>query len=88
MKVFKCIVDDGVNVFKSIVTAKSKKELLTVYGGNGEFVSVQDKTKELFAEHSVDYLKSTLESNHWGELETKLICALLEEHIKKVGISR
>lgn len=37
MKLYECIVDDGKDVFKTLTASKSKKELLSVYGGNGSF---------------------------------------------------
>jgi hypothetical protein len=81
MKLFNCIVDDGKNVFKTLTASKSKKDLLNVYGGNGEFIKIQDVTSEYFNEDTVAYLENVLKL-HFGEGETKLICALVEEHIK------
>ena len=75
MKLFECIVDDGTNVYKSLCTAKNKKELLEIYGGNGEFIKITDRTNEYFNETSAE--------KRWGEGETRLIVALLEEHIEK-----
>lgn len=83
MKLFECIVDDGTNVFKSLCTAKNKKELLDIYGGNGEFVKVTDRTNEYFDETSAEKLRNDLLRTGWGEGETRLIVALLEEHIEK-----
>jgi len=81
MKLFKCIVDDGKNVFKVLTAAKSKKELLNVYGGNGTFEKILDVTSDYFTDDSVDHLDECLAATRWGEGERKLICALLEEHI-------
>lgn len=83
MKLFECIVDDGTNVYKSLCTAKNKKELLDIYGGNGEFVKVTDRTNEYFNETSAEKLRNDLLRTGWGEGETRLIVALLEEHIEK-----
>lgn len=83
MKLFECIIDDGKNVYKSLCTAKSKKELLDVYGGNGDFIKIKDITNEYFDETSAEELRNDLLRTGWGEGETKLIVALLEEHIEK-----
>lgn len=86
MKLFKCIVDDGENVFKTLTAAKSKKELLEVYGGNGTFEKIEDVTNEYFTEKSTEILAESLRRTNWGEAETTIICALLEQHIK--GLKR
>lgn len=81
MKLFKCIIDDDKNVFKAFVAAKSKKELLYVYGGNGTFEKIQDVTKDYFIPESVKKLNDDLLIMQWGEGERRLICALLQQHI-------
>lgn len=83
MKLFECIIDDGTDVYKSLCTAKSKKELLDVYGGNGDFIKIKDITNEHFDETSAEELRNDLKKAGWGEGETRLIVALLEEHIEK-----
>lgn len=83
MKLFECIIDDGKNVYKSLCTAKSKKELLNVYGGNGDFIKIKDITNEYFDETSAEELRNDLIKAGWGEGEIRLIVALLEEHIEK-----
>ena len=83
MKLFECIIDDGTDVYKSLCTAKSKKELLDVYGGNGDFIKIKDITNEYFGETSAEELRNDLKKAGWGEGETRLIVALLEEHIEK-----
>lgn len=81
MKLFKCIVDDGKDVFKTLAAAKSKKNLLDVYGGNGTFEKIEDVTNEYFTETTVEKLNDDLMRMGWGEGERKLICALVEQHI-------
>jgi len=82
MKLFKCIVDDGKQVFKSYTAAKSKKELLNIYGGNGTFEKIVDVTSDFFNEESAEHLNECLLAHgKWSEGERKLICALLDEHI-------
>ena len=83
MKLYECIIDDGQDVFKTLVTARNKRELVSVYGGNGTFVKIADVTEEYFNETSVEKLKGDLARTGWGEGEIKLISALLEEHIQK-----
>ena len=85
MKMFECIVDDGKNVYKARTPMKSKKELLDVYGGNGEFVSIKDVTKDYFTDESVYKLRNDLLREGWGEPEQSFICALLEEHLRSIG---
>ena len=84
MKIFECVVDDGMEVFKTKVSAKNKKELIAEYSGNGEFLRIKDITNEYFTETSVEKLRNDLIRAGWGEGETKLITALLEEHIEKI----
>lgn len=83
MKLFECIIDDGTDVYKSLCTAKNKKELLNVYGGNGDFIKIKDITNEYFDETSAEELRNDLIKAGWGEGETRLIVALIEEHIEK-----
>ena len=84
MKLYKCIVDDGRDVFKTLTAVKSKKELMDVYGGNGSFEKIQDVTSEYFTNESPERLDQDLQKMGWGEGERKLICALLEHHIKDI----
>ena len=82
MKLFECIIDDGKNIFKTTVATKNKKELLSVYGGNGTFEKITDVTKE-YNTISVDLLADTLKLAQYGQGEIALITALLEEHNKQ-----
>lgn len=82
MKIFNCIIDDGKTVFKSLVTANNRKELLSVYGGNGSFEKIQDVTMDYLNSQSLDKLDSDLMRMQWGEGERKMIVALLEQHLK------
>lgn len=88
MKLFKCIVDDGENVFKTLTAAKSKKELLEVYGGNGTFEKIEDVTNEYFSDliASIECLEESLRRTGYGEGEISILCALLDQHIK--GLKR
>lgn len=81
MKLFECIVDDGKDVFKTITAAKNKKELLSVYGGNGVFEKITDVTNDYPID--VDKLSDDLLRFGWGQAERNLICALVQEHFKK-----
>jgi len=80
MKLFECIIDDGKQVFKTTTAAKSKKELLSVYGDNGSFEKITDITKEYPI--SISHLEDTLRNAQYGNAEIALITALLEEHMK------
>ena len=83
MKLFECIIDDGKNVFKTLTASKNKKELLSVYGGNGTFEKITDVTNKYLISESVDKLRHDLQSMEWGKGEIEIICALVEEHINK-----
>ena len=83
MKLFKCLIDDGKDVFKSMIAVKNKKELLDVYGGNGTFEKIEDVTKDFLNESSLDKLDNDLMRMQWGEGERKLIIALVKQHIEK-----
>lgn len=81
MKLFECIVDDGTDVFKTTITAKSKKEMLNVYGGNRTFEKIKDVTNDYLIESSIEKLETDLLRTGWGEGERKLICALVQQHL-------
>lgn len=84
MKIFECIVDDGERVFNKTMAAKSKKELKETYG-DVTFKAIVDATDEYFSSDSVNFLRGVLVRGGFGEGETNLICALLKEHLDKVG---
>ena len=84
MKIFECVVDDGETVFNKTIAAKSKKELKETYG-DVKFKVIADATTEYFSSDSVDFLRGVLVRGGFGDGETSLICALLKEHIDKVG---
>lgn len=80
MKIFECIVNDGNQLFKSVVAVKNKKELLNVYGGNGEFEKITDVTNNYPVDENKLY--NALRSTGYGRAETNLLVALLSEHNK------
>ena len=82
MKLFECIVDDGKDVFKTLTAAKSRKALIDEYGGNGDFIRIKDVTAEYFTEASAEKLEEDLRRMGWGEGERRILCALLEAHIR------
>lgn len=77
-KIFKCIIDDGRNVFKEYLPAKTKKELLSVWGGNGDFEKIEDVTKDFPID--IDKLRDTLQKAGYGVPEERLICYLVEQY--------
>lgn len=77
MKLFECIVDDGESVFKTTVPAKNKKELLSVWGGNGSFEKIKDVTSDYPI--SISSLRDAI-SSKFGKEETELIISLVEQH--------
>ncbi len=78
VKLFKCIIDDGKNVYKVFLPAKTKKELMNVWGGNGEFEKIEDVTADFRID--VDFLRNVLQKNGYGEAEERLICYLVENN--------
>lgn len=82
MRLFECIIDDGELVFKTKLAAKSRKELLNKWGGNGSFEKIVDETNEYFTDESSVRLDEDLRKLGWGDGERKLLCALLEEHVR------
>lgn len=82
MKLYECIVDDGKNVFKTTVATKNRKELLNVYGGNGDFVKIKDITNEYLTDTTEDKLNDDLIKMGWGENERIMICGLVRQHIE------
>ena len=83
MKLFECIIDDGADVFKTLIAAKNKKAMLEKYGWNGNFEKIKDVTKHYFTDGTVSQLEDDLRLRGWGDGEIKLICALVQEHIRK-----
>lgn len=83
MKLYECIIDDGRNVFKTIIAAKNRKELLNVYGGNGTFEKIKDITQNT-QYMSVDCLRDSLARTGWGAEEITLLTALLEQHLDSI----
>lgn len=90
MKLFECIVDDGKDVFKTNCVAKNKKDLLSVYGGNGEFISIKDITNSAFAvpigdyeaiESCIEKLRTTLLHGGYEDMERTIICSLLDDFL-------
>lgn len=88
MKLYKCILDDGHDVYWILAAVKNRKQLLDRYGGNGTFEKITDVTGEYFTDGTVDKLNDDLCRMNWGEGERRLICALVEEHISKIHGAR
>lgn len=88
MKLFNCIIDDGESIFRELLTAKSKKDMLEKYGGNGTFEKIVDVTDECFNEDTVEKLDMDLLHAGWGIGERKLICALVQEQIDTREVGR
>ena len=84
MRAFEIIVKDPVDgsVFQTVQAAKSRKALLEIGGGNGEFISVKDITSSCFKDpDKEDYILQAMKEwneNHAGkafsEAEMRMIC--------------
>ena len=81
MRLFKCIVNDGDDIIKAYATGKTKKDILNIYGGNGEFIKVVDVTELHLEQNSLKLLENDLLNTGWGEAERTIILALLQQHI-------
>lgn len=81
MRLFKCTVDDGDNIFKAYVTGRSKKDVLNTYLFNGEILRVEDVTMLHLEQISLKLLENDLLNAGWGEAERVIISALLQQHI-------
>ena len=81
MKMFECIIDDGKNVFKEVVAANSKRQMLDQWGGNGEFLRIKEVTKDYPID--TEKLQSDLPRLGWGIEGSRLIMMLAEEHMRK-----
>lgn len=83
MKLFEVIFDNGEDVYKEYGCAKNKKEFIKRYGGNGEFVRLEDVTKRYLNFDSVSVLDRDLRNAGWGKAERTILCELLMEHLEK-----
>lgn len=82
MKIFEVIVDDGTDVIKDFAYAKNKKQMLEIYGGNGEFLKIKDITNDF--KISINSLENTLIKSGYGKIETNLICKILKDNIENI----
>ena len=81
MKLFKVYVDDGQNTFRAYTAARSKKAMLERDCGNGEFIKIEDVTKEHLCEGSAERAYDDLRRTGWGEAEATLIAELIRDHL-------
>lgn len=85
IRLFRCVVDDGVDAFVSYLASDSKESLLSKYSGNGEFLKVEDVTGELFGSlKAVDNIRSALEKASFRKPSITFVCALLEQYLTEV----
>lgn len=82
MKVFRCVIDDGDNAYVIKTVAKDEKELLNVYGGNGEFLKIEDVTES----HQVDVLQleNDLKTIGYSNVAIGIITSVLKESQENV----
>lgn len=74
MRLFKCIVDDGDDGDEDIINTYTagktkKKDMLNSYGGNGEFLKVEDVTSNHLNQDSIKALEIDLIEKGWEEAE-------------------
>lgn len=78
MKAYKMIIEDEENAYKVIRPADSVKQLKSMYGGNGEFVSIKEVTSEYPI--NLDMLRSTLAKACYGTVEIDIIISIMQRH--------
>lgn len=81
-KMFEMIIDDGTQVFKVQRIGKSPADIKKRYGGNGEFVRVQDVTEHFPI--SEEKVCKALEAAHFGDAEVEAIRRLLRNGYSNV----
>lgn len=81
MRLFKCIVDVGDNIFKAYTAGKNKKDMLNAYGWWEKFLKVEDVTSNHLNQDSVKALEIDLIEKGWDEPERVIILALIQQHI-------
>lgn len=78
LKVFRCVVDDGEDAFVTYTTASSKEEIIDVYGGNGEFLKIEDVTAKVVIKK--ENIAKLLKEAGLNKMQVSLISGLIEQH--------
>lgn len=81
MRLFKCFVYAGDDVFKAYVTSKAKKDILKDYLFDGEILKVEDITSNHLNQDSIKALEIDLVEKGWEEAERVLILGLVQQHL-------
>ena len=81
MRLFKCIIDDGCDIFKTFVPAKNKAELLEVYWVNGDFISAEDVTNLFLNNNIINTIEADLQKAGWDEIQIRFIIAILKRNV-------
>lgn len=78
MKVFKAYIEDGRDVYRIIRPAESLNKFKSMYGGNGDFVKIEDITDTRYL-LDMQHLRQVLDRfSDFGEDEKDLIIATLQ----------
>ena len=80
MKIYKLIISDYKGgCYLEYIPAKSKKEVLDIYGGNGEIEKLEE-----FNDYIIDIstLTRTLQQAQYGKMEIDIITRVLYNTIK------
>lgn len=80
MKVFECIIDDGQNIFKTIIPSTNRRTLLAEWNGNGEFVKIKEVTQDYPI--SIDKVIEALEYANFVTVERQIITIALDRAIE------
>lgn len=76
LKKFYVYLDDGTDVMKVAIPAKTEKDARDYVNGNGDVIAVKDVTNELFID--VVKVSRALEAAGFGKIENDLICRTLQ----------
>lgn len=79
IKKFECIIDDGSNVFKEIIPAVNKKDLMARWGNNGDFVRVKEIPDFL---PSAEAVRSVLKDGGLSEAECDFVYRVLVQYVE------
>lgn len=78
LKVYECIIDDGKEVYKEVLTAKNKKQLLDIWGGNGSFEKITEVTNQYPL--SLDSIMQAVIDKGFGIAEQRLLIEILRNY--------
>lgn len=81
-------------MYKSKAVAKKRDNLLDIYGGNGDFIKITDISDTIIAppcdyeriNNAVERLQTVLLKENYSDIESVLICELLNDFLDIVAM--